>query len=178
MLKIIQHPHLVLRKKAKPVKKITPTIVQFSQDLLKTLVPQKDKPIGRGLAANQLNQLYRIFVIKMPGKHEVCLNPKVLKSSKKTLSSLPEDKRFLEGCLSIPGYYGFVNRPLKIKVKYQTPSGSTKTKTLTPPHSSYFLHELDHLNGVLFIDHIKKTQQQLYLADKQGKMQPIDNPFA
>jgi len=178
MLKIIQHPHLVLRKKAKPVKKITPTIVQFSQDLLKTLVPQKDKPIGRGLAANQLNQLYRIFVIKMPGKHEVCIKPKVLKSSKKTLSSLPEDKRFLEGCLSIPGYYGFVNRPLKIKVKYQTPSGSTKTKTLTPPHSSYFLHELDHLNGVLFIDHIKKTQQQLYLADKQGKMQPIDNPFA
>lgn len=178
MLKIIKHPHPVLRKKAKPVKKITPAIVQLSQDLLKILVPQKDKPIGRGLAANQLNQLYRIFVIKMPGKYEVCINPKVLKSSKKNLSSLPEDKRFLEGCLSIPGYYGFVNRPLKIKVKYQTPSGSTKTKTLTPPHSSYFLHELDHLNGILFIDHIKKTQQQLYLADQQGKMQPIDNPFA
>jgi len=179
MLKIIKYPHLTLRKKAKPVKKITPAIQRFSQKLLQVLVPKKGEPLGVGLAANQVNKLLRIFIIKMPDdKFQVCINPQLLKTSKKTLKDLSEDKRFLEGCLSIPGYYGLVDRPIKIKVKYQTPQGLTKTKTLTPPHSSYFQHELDHLNGILFIDYIKKRKEQLYLADKENKMQPVDYPFA
>jgi peptide deformylase len=179
MLKIIQYPRPVLRKKAKPVEKITPAVKQFSQELMETLVPKTGEPLGVGLAANQVNKLWRIFIIKMPNnKFQIYLNPQIIKTSSKTLSSLPEDDRFVEGCLSIPGYYGFVDRPIKIKVKYQTLSGLTKTKTLTPPHSSYFQHELDHLNGILFIDYIKKRKEQLYLADKQNKMQPVDYPFA
>lgn len=179
MLKIIQHPHKTLSKKAKPVKTITPEIQQFSQELLQTLVPKTGKPPGVGLAANQVNKLHRIFIIKMPDdKFTICINPQIIKSSKKMISSLPEEKHFLEGCLSIPGYYGFVDRPLKVKVQYQTIKGLNKTKTLTPPHSSYFQHELDHLNGILFIDHIKQSQQQLYLADKKGKLSLVKNPPA
>lgn len=94
------------------------------------------------------------------------------------LSRLPRDRQFLEGCLSFPGYFGFVDRPYKIKVRYQTEKGLVKTKTLTPPFSSYFQHECDHLDGVLFIDYIKKASEQLYLADKKtGKLKPVKNPF-
>jgi len=179
MLKIIQHSHPTLRKKAKPVKTITPEIQQFSQKLLQTLAPETGKPLGVGLAANQVNKLWRIFIIKMPDdKFTICINPQIIKSSKKMISSLPEDKHFLEGCLSIPSYYGFVDRPLKVKVQYQTIKGLTKTKTLIPPHSSYFQHELDHLNAILFINHIKQSQEQLYLADKKGKLSLVENPFA
>jgi peptide deformylase len=175
MFKIIKYPHPTLRKKAKPIRAITPEIKRFCQTLLETLNPPGQEPLGVGLAANQVNRLHRVFVIKTPDdKFTLCLNPRILKTSKKTLASLPEKQRFLEGCLSIPGYYGFVDRPIKVKVKYQTPQGLTKTQTLTPPHSSYFQHELDHLNGVLFIDHTKKNQEQLYLADKTGKLQPTD----
>jgi len=177
MLKIVKYPHPTLRKKAQPVRKITPAIQRFSQQLLQTLVPKTGEPLGVGLAANQVNKLWRIFIIKMPGdQFQVCINPQLLKTSKKTLKDLAEDKRFLEGCLCFPGYYGLVDRPIKIKVKYQTPQGLSKTKTLTPPHSSYFQHELDHLNAILFIDYIKQRKEQLYLADKQNKMQPVDFP--
>jgi len=181
MLTIINHPHKTLRKKTKPIKTITPKIVKFSQELMQTLVPKAGKPLGVGLAATQVNRLYHLFIIKMPDeKFEVCINPHIIKSSKKMLSDLPEDQRFLEGCLSIPGYYAFIDRPLKIKVKYQTIKGLTKTKTLTPPFSSYFSHELDHVNGILFIDHLKKSPQQLYLTNKtdKKKLDPVDNPFA
>ena len=175
-LTIVKYPHPALRKKAKPVKKITPAINQFCQDFLHTLAPDPKKPLGVGLAANQVNKLWRIFVIRMPdGKFEIIINPKIIKSSKQMLSQVYQaDQRFLEGCLSIPGYFGFVDRPAKIKVAYQTSKGLTKTKAFTPPHSSYFQHELDHLNGILFIDHIQSTKQQLYLADAKDKLNPVN----
>jgi peptide deformylase len=179
MLKIIEYPHPTLRKKARPVKKFTPQVQGFCQDLLRTLVPDPEKPLGVGLAANQVNRLWRVIVIKMPDdQYEVLVNPQIIKTSKKMLSQLiPEDKRFFEGCLSIPGYYAFVDRPAKIKIKYQTPLGLTKQKALTPPYSSYFQHELDHLNGILFIDYLPAKKEQLYLADKTGKLNPTANPF-
>lgn len=178
MLTIIKHPHLTLRKKAKPIGTITPAIKQLGQKMLKTLVPDSKNPVGVGLAANQVNQLHRLFIVKLPEKYEVCINPQIIKQSKKMLSSLPQKSQFLEGCLSIPNYFGFVDRPLKIKVKYTTLKGLEKTATLTSPYSSYFTHELDHLDGILFTDHIKESGEQFYKVNKKGKLEPIDNPFS
>jgi peptide deformylase len=176
-MKLIKYPHPTLRKKAKLIKKITPEIKKFSKELLQTLVPKSGKNLGVGLAANQVNSLHRIFVVLMPDKkYQVCLNPQIIKTSNKTLSSLSKKKQFLEGCLCFPGYYGFVDRPAKIKVKYLTPQGLEKKASLAQPYSSYFAHELDHLNGVLFIDHITE-HQQLYLANESGQLEPVDNPF-
>ena len=175
-MKIIKHPHPALRKKAKPIKAITPVIKKLATDMMATLVPPNPPaggPIGVGLAANQVDQLHRLFIVKLPDKYEVCLNPQIIKTSKKMLSDLPQKAQFLEGCLSIPGYYGFVDRPIKIKVKYQTIKGLDKTTTLTPPHSSYFAHELDHLNGILFLDHLKKNEEQLYQTNSKGKLKPV-----
>lgn len=179
MFKIIQYPHPGLTKKAKTVKQITPKIEKLAQDMLKILLPDAKKPLGVGLAATQVNQMWRLFVMLMPdNQYHIIINPQIVKTSKKMLSSLPKDQQFLEGCLSIPGYYGFIDRPLKIKVRYQTITGLKQQKSLTPPHSSYFQHELDHLNGILFIDYLKKRKEPLYLADKNNQLNQIEFPFA
>jgi len=191
MLKIVKYPHKALRKKAKPVKQITAVIKQFSQDLLSTLNPETGESLGVGLAANQVNKPLRIFALKMPArnasskanaggpdeKFEIIINPHILKSSKKMFSSLPQNQQFLEGCLSLPDYYGFVDRPVKIKVTYQTINGLNKQATLTLPHSIYFQHELDHLNGIFFIDHIKTNQEPIYRADKKDKLTQTELPI-
>jgi peptide deformylase len=178
-MKIIQHPHPNLRKKAKYIEAITPEITTLGQEMLQTLVPNPKNPIGVGLAANQVNKLLRLFIVLLPNKkYTPCLNPLIIKTSKKMLSDLPEKQQFLEGCLSITGYYGFVDRPQKIKVQYQTLTGLTKTAILKPPYSSYFAHELDHLNGVLFIDHLKKSNHHLYKVNKNGQLKPVKNPFS
>ncbi|MEA3355605.1 MAG: peptide deformylase [Patescibacteria group bacterium] len=173
MSTIIKYPHPTLRKKSKPITKITPKIKKLAQDLINTTIPDPKEPLGVGLAAPQINISKRIFVAMMPDKKiTIIINPQIIKSSKKMLSNLSKNNQFLEGCLSIPGYYGFVDRPIKIKATYQTLKGLTKTVTLKSPFSSYFQHELDHLNGVLFIDHIKKSNNQLYLADSKGHLKP------
>jgi peptide deformylase len=180
MLKILIFPDKGLRKKAKKVTEITPEIQSFAKQLKNKLAPQKGGALGVGLAATQVGNLNRIFVLLMPAstaggpnrRYEIVVNPEIVKASKKTLSSLPEDQQFLEGCLSIPGYYAFVDRPIKIKARYQTIKGLNKVVTFTSPYATYFQHELDHLNGVLFIDYLKKGGEQLYLADKKGKLKP------
>lgn len=176
-MKLIKYPHPTLRKKAKPIVKITPKIKKFSEKLLLTLVPKKGKPQGVGLASNQVNSLYRIFVVLMPDKkYQVCLNPEIIKTGKKTLACLPKKNQFLEGCLCFPGYYGFVDRPAKIKVKYLTLEGLEKKASLAQPYASYFAHELDHLNGILFIDHIT-SHQKIYQTNQKGQLKLVDNPF-
>lgn len=174
MFKIVTLPHPSLRQVAPPITTITPEVKAFAAKLLDTLSPKGKDSIGVGLAATQVNSTLRMFAMLTPDKkHTIMINPRLLKANKKLLSSLPEDKQFLEGCLSIPGYWGFVDRPIKIKVSYTSLKGLTKTVTLTPPFSTYFQHELDHLNGVLFIDHIKAQSGQLYKADAKGKLKPV-----
>ena len=178
MSQILTYPNPILRRKAQPVEKFTAEIRQLAKDLLASLVPDPNEPLGVGLAANQIGALQRVFVMMFPNKKlAVIINPQILKTSPKMLSSLPKDKQYLEGCLSVPGYYAFVDRPLKIKVAYQTLTGSLRKKTLTYPYSTYFQHERDHLDGILFIDYVKKSGEKLYLADSKGKLQPVKNPF-
>lgn len=178
-MKILTYPNSILRQKAQPIKTINQSIIDLAQQILKTIIPDPNDPQGVGLAANQIGVLKRMFVMMLPNKKmEIVINPQILKKSAKMLSSIPQNKQYLEGCLSVPGYYGFVDRPIKIQVSYQTLTGSIKKKTLTYPHTSYFQHEFDHLNGILFIDYIKKSGEQLYLADKSsGKLRKVNNPF-
>ncbi|MBU1322777.1 peptide deformylase, partial [Patescibacteria group bacterium] len=79
---------------------------------------------------------------------------------------------------SFPGYYGFVDRPVKIKVRYQTLAGLTKTSRLAAPYSVYFQHERDHLDGILFIDYLKKSKEQLFYGPGRDSLKPITNPFS
>ncbi|MBU2051941.1 peptide deformylase, partial [Patescibacteria group bacterium] len=109
---------------------------------------------------------------------QAIINPEIIKTYPKKLSQLPEDQQFMEGCLSFLGYYGFVDRPIKIKVRYQAISGQVKEQILVKPFSSYFQHERDHLDGILFIDYLKQSRGKIYKADKKtGKLKAVKNPF-
>jgi len=175
---ILKYPNKILRQPAEVVTAFDANLKKLADELLNTVVPDPREPLGVGLAANQVGKLWRVFVMMFPSKKvEVIINPQIIKSSKKMLSSLPKDDQFLEGCLSFPGYYGFVDRPIKIKVAYQTLTGLTKTARLAAPYSAYFQHERDHLDGILFIDYLKKSGEQLYFGTDRGHLKPIKNPF-
>jgi len=145
--KIITLPNPHLREKSKPVvlpevagqwdKKITEIIT----DLLDTVQATKD-PEGVGLSAVQIDKLVRIFVVKIAtplgsqergGKNnfEVFINPEITNFSKKMLSCSTDKKlkQIMEGCLSIPDLYGFVNRPIKIKISWIDIKGVKKSAT-------------------------------------------------
>ena len=179
MLKILKYPHKKLRQVAKPIKDIDSSIEKIVDQMMTVINANDPEPSGVGLAGPQVGIMKRLFIMQMPNdKIEVVINPEIIKSSKKMLSHLGQKDQFIEGCLSFPGYYGFVDRPAKVKVRYQTIKGLTKQVTLKAPHSSYFQHERDHLDGVVFVDYIKKSGEQMYLVDKKSnRLKPIANPF-
>lgn len=186
MSKILTYPNPILRQKALPVTDFGPKLQQLIADLKAAAKNPAPNTQSVGLAANQIGRLSRVFLMTLPASpaggpdktiHPI-VNPQIIKSSKKFLSSLPQPSQFLEGCLSFPGYYAFVDRPLKINVRWQDAAGTAHTATLTPPFSSYFQHERDHLDGILFIDYVKKSKEQMYkLHSISNRLRPVKNPF-
>ena len=97
---------------------------------------------GIGLAAPQVGVNKRLFIIEAsPGDVFVCINPRVVKVSK----TLQEGQ---EGCLSYPGLYGNVARPMTVRAQFMTPKGMSRSHTFRGLAARAFLHELDHLNGI------------------------------
>lgn len=167
--KIITVPNSLLRKKSKPVKKIDKKIEQLVIDLIETGKAAKE-PKGVGLSAIQIGKPIRIFVVKLEKQFIPFINPQISWRSKKKFSQvLKKEERFLEGCLSIPGYYGFVDRPSSVKLSWQDLEGKTQTRKFKERESAYVQHELDHLNGVLFTDHVLKQKNKLYKLEKDEK---------
>ena len=172
--KIITLPHPNLRKKSKPVSlpktagmwdKRTKKIIR---DLLDTVVATKD-PEGVGLSAVQINEPARIFVAKINNKFEVFINPQITHYSKKALSSGQKKSQIMEGCLSVPGYYSFIDRPIGITLKWTDEQGIKKETAFEGKQAIFLQHEYDHLNGVLFIDHTLAQKQKLYKLEKNDK---------
>lgn len=153
-MKVITAPNPILRTKTKPVKKITPELVKVAKEMIKITTGFKD-PEGAGLSANQIGRSESFFIAKVGKNFAICINPKVLTSSKK-------EKVFFEGCFSVPDYYSDIKRPATVKVSYQNENGETVTKTLTGFSSLVFQHELDHLNGILFIDRALQQKSKIY----------------
>ncbi len=160
--KIVIVPNPLLRQKSKQVRKIDKKIKKVIVDLLET-VKKASEPEGLGLSAIQIGQTLRIFVAKVGKNFEVFVNPKIISASKKTLKDvLKKEQQFFEGCLSIPGIYGFVNRPYKIKLEWQDEKGKKKAKEFKNQIAVCLQHELDHLNGILFTDRILKQKGKIY----------------
>jgi peptide deformylase len=179
MAKILIYPDPALRQIAEPVTKFDAELKKLIEEMKRLTQPEKGKVKSVGLAATQIGVLKRVFLILSPDENvEAIINPEILKADTKMLSSVPQEEQYLEGCLSFPGYYAFVDRPIKIKVRYQTEKGLPKERTLSYPFSSYFQHERDHLDGILFIDYINQSGEQMYLTDKKsGKLKKVINPF-
>lgn len=165
-LKIITVPEPILRKRSKPVKKIDKRTKKLVVDLIDTAKAAKE-PRSVGLSAIQIGKPIRVFVIKRGNKFTPLINPEITWQSKKLFSqTLEKEKHFLEGCLSVPGYYGFVDRSSSVELKWQDLAGKTHQEKFEGKQSAYVQHELDHLDGVLFVDRILEQQGKLYKLEK------------
>jgi peptide deformylase len=150
---IIKLPDPRLRLVSEPVGTIDDGIRRLVDDMFETMY---DAP-GIGLAAIQVGVPQRVVTIdleKKQGEKEprVFLNPEVIWSSE-------EKGTYEEGCLSIPEYYEEVERPARVKVRYLSLDGSTQELEADGLLATCLQHEIDHVNGVLFIDHLSKLKR-------------------
>ena len=159
-------PAEVLRKVAQPVASVDKRIAKFMEDMAETMY----KGEGIGLAANQVASLERVITVdtsdERDGKNVILMaNPEVIWSD-------PEETfTYNEGCLSIPGHYAKVTRPRRIRVTYLNQHNKKQELEAEELMSQCIQHEIDHLNGVLFIDHISKLKRDMILRkiDKERK---------
>jgi len=155
ILSICLAPDPVLRQRAQPVDKITDDIRALLDDMAETMY---DAP-GIGLAANQVGQLVRVIVMDCaddgdPPQLFKMINPEILDRS-------TEMNNHEEGCLSIPGYNGEVSRSKTIRVSYLTPDGKKHVLDADGLLATCIQHEIDHLNGILFIDHLSHLKRNM-----------------
>lgn len=179
-----------LRQKSKPVTKVDKKILKILEDMKDTLKVQKD-PEGVGLAAPQIGEFYQIFLMQ-DKKHVIPIfNPKIIKLSKKTndpstrktrSGQVQNDEYIMEGCLSLPHYYGPVQRAWSVKLEYQTPKMvdgkwqlENRYEVIEGFLAQIMQHEIDHLNGTVFIDKLFVQNRQLFQLVK-GKWQEVDLP--
>lgn len=173
--KILRSGDPKLREKSKPVIKIDSKILELIRDLKETLAIQKD-PEGVGLAAPQIGKGMRVFVANYKDLNRVIINPEIVETHQSQATShrpQPAKSEILEGCLSLPNYYGPLKRNQKLKIKYQTlemVNGQWLTVNKTESFSGFdaqiILHEIDHLNGVLFLDRLLEQKKPLYKLEK------------
>jgi peptide deformylase len=145
-------PDSKLRLVSEPVQEITSEIRQLADDMLETMY---DAP-GVGLAAIQIGVPVRIVTMDVSKEEErepmVLINPEIVWAS--------EEKRvYEEGCLSIPEYYEEVERPDRVRFRYMDLQGETIEQEADGLLATCVQHEIDHLNGVLFIDYLSKLKR-------------------
>ena len=152
MLKdIITHPDDRLRKKSKAVSPEDLTTEEFSQ-LIRDMTETMKEKDGIGLAAPQIGIDKRVAVINSKNGAIAFINPKIIRKS--FFKDIDE-----EGCLSVPGKYGKVKRYRKITVRFDDSKGKNNTIVARGLFARVIQHELDHLNGVLFIDKLVKAKK-------------------
>ncbi len=153
-MEILVAPNPKLRVKTKKVNKITPELIKLGREMIKFTQSFTD-PEGVGLSTNQIGRDERFFIAKIAKKFVICINPGI--------NSFAKQKRiYFEGCLSIPNYYGEVKRPTYIYVTYLNEEGKKVSKKLSGPASWIFQHEIDHLNGILFMDRVLQQKGRVF----------------
>lgn len=156
-MKILYVPDPVLKQTAQPVENVDSAVQKQMQDMLQTMY---DAP-GIGLAANQVGLLNRVLVMDLSNRDKdeeanpICMaNPEIVWKSE-------EISAMEEGCLSIPGQYGEVERPAEVKVEYLDQNGEKQLLEADGLLSHCVQHEIDHLNGVLFIDYLSSLKRNM-----------------
>lgn len=161
--KITQSGEAVLRLKAKRVTKVDKKILEIIKDLRDTLAIQKE-PEGVGLAAPQIGKSLQIFLAKYKDFDRLVINPEILeiRNEKRGISKKDKTKEILEGCLSLPHYYGPLKRANSVKLKYLNEKGEEVIEEFKDFNAQIILHEIDHLNGILFVDRLLEEKKPLY----------------
>jgi len=154
---IIILPDKQLRLVSKTIEKVTPEIRKLAEDMFETMY---DAP-GIGLAAIQVAQPVRLITMDLAKPDEngetnrqprVFINPEILSSSEET-------SVYEEGCLSIPEYYEEVERPARVRLRFTDLDGKMHEEDADGLFATCIQHEIDHLNGVLFIDYLSKLKR-------------------
>ena len=158
---IIILPDKRLRLVSKPVEEVTPEIRKLADDMFETMY---DAP-GIGLAAIQVAEPVRLITMdlakpdekgKTQPKPRVFINPEILSSSE-------EKSIYEEGCLSIPEYYEEVERPAKVRLRFTDLNGKVHEEDAEGLFATCIQHEIDHLNGTLFVDYLSKLKRDRVL---------------
>lgn len=173
--KIVYIPDPVLRKKARKVTDFGPELQTLIDDMVMTM---REAP-GVGLAAPQVDVPLRLIVIEygddedetVPPKLYVAVNPEIVKASSETEVGT-------EGCLSIPGYVGDVERALEVTVKYQNRRGQPAKLKAQGWLARIFQHEIDHLHGILMSDKAEQMYRLQKREDGEIEAIPIEQTFS
>ena len=157
VLPIVTHPDPVLRRKAKRVNRVDESLNRLIDDMIETMRHAS----GAGLAAPQVGVSLKIAVIGMPDEDIIVLvNPEVVKKS--------GERTVIEGCLSIPGYRGEIKRAEQVTVKAFDRSGKAFRIKADELLAEALEHEIDHLNGVLFIDLLESPDKLEKITDEES----------
>ena len=165
---IIIEPDTILRKKSEPLQQVNNETQKLLDDMLKTMYAAP----GIGLAAVQIGILKRIIVIDVSKKEEkknpiFLINPEITYKSKET--SIYE-----EGCLSLPGHFAEIERPAKCKINYIDYHGKKAELEAEGLLSTCVQHEIDHLNGILFIDYLSKLKKDMIIKKLKKQKKELD----
>jgi peptide deformylase len=156
-LPILIAPHPVLKARARPV---GPADEAAVRDLVPRMFNTMYRAPGIGLAAPQVGQGLRVITIDlMPDDKPApiaLINPEIMAQSAELASRE-------EGCLSLPGQYAEVTRPARVKVRYRDPSGARKEVDADGLLAACLQHEIDHLNGILFVDHLSALKRNMIM---------------
>ena len=155
--KIVIEPDPILRKESEPIEKVDNDLRKLLDDMLETMYAAP----GIGLAAVQVGILKRLIVIDISKDKEkknplFLINPEIVSKSKNT--SIHE-----EGCLSLPGHFAEIERPAECHINFLDYNGKKKEISAKGLLSTCIQHELDHLNGILFIDYLSKLKKDMII---------------
>ncbi len=159
--KVRRFPDAVLRKRAKKVPSIDSSIQRLIDDMVKTMQQSN----GVGLAAPQIGVSLRVMVLQMPEEEPLAIiNPEIVKRS--------GEREVIEGCLSVPGYQGEIKRSTSVTVKGLDRQGKAIRIKATGLRAQALEHEIDHLNGVLYLEHIASEDKLYRLESETDKTEP------
>ena len=174
-MKIITTPDPRLREKSEKVRKIDDEVLGVIADMRKlSLDWETEHPyeLSAAMAAPQMGVLKRIIIIrddmedKKKATFTALINPEVIRADGKVV-------RGDEGCLSVPEIYGKVPRHSKVRIKAKLEDGTEVRIKATGELARTLLHEIDHLNGILFIDHIRDDAEAFYRMNDKGELEPV-----
>lgn len=175
-MKIITTPDPRLREKSEKVREINDEIRGIVADMRKlSLDWEKDHPyeLSAAMAAPQVGVLKRIIIVrddmddKKKASFTALINPEVIRADGKVVKGD-------EGCLSVPRIYGKVPRHNKVRVKAKLEDGTEVRIKATGEMARTLLHEIDHLDGILFIDRIRDDKKAFYEMNNEGDLVPVD----
>jgi peptide deformylase len=155
LIEIRTFPDPILRKLARPVENVTDEILKLSEDMIETMRLSN----GAGLAANQVGVPIRLITIeehlnKQENRHIVLINPVIVETDSEETAE--------EGCLSVPKFYEYIKRAKKVLARGVNLKGESIELECEDQLARAIQHEIDHLNGVLFIDHLSPVKKDLF----------------